>query len=270
MTEVELNGLLQVSLGHNSLKGTTTTLIVPNHCPITLSPAFRDSAKRSKGNRESGFQRDALRRVRELLCWEVRADSGRRVISYFVLSFFRPNCTKPQNHRVPYDRCHRPQSFWVRGTSWRRHARRLRLGDVLQENPHTPRAAESGPQRPLWVSSNSGRGPGRGQVCPPGVSVGDSREQLLRIKWNTTCGKRMRNTGEESALQVVLNHKLLWEPSRSLLSRGGRVQWASQETAESTAKARRKDARSLSDGLSGFSSHFQLPLLFLLFPKRII
>ena len=54
-----------------------------------------------------------------------------------------------------------------------------------------------------------GRGPGRGQVCPPGVSVGDPREQLLRIKWNTTCGKRMRNTGEGLALQVVLNHKLL-------------------------------------------------------------
>ena len=149
------------------LKVNTTTLTAPDQGPNISSPAFRDTAKCSEDNREPGFKGDGWGRAS--LCRKVRDDLGRHVTSYSVLPLFRPNCTKPQDHCLPYDRRHRPQSLWVRSASRGCHAWCLRLGNVLQEDPHPTRATEGGPQWPFWVSSSLGSwgGGGRwlGHVC---------------------------------------------------------------------------------------------------------
>lgn len=91
------------------LKENMATLIVPNHCPITLSPALEEisqSLLTTTGNQAASSIPTLGRICRLLFAEKMMDDLGRHVISYFVLSFFRPNCTKPQNHRVPHDRCH--------------------------------------------------------------------------------------------------------------------------------------------------------------------
>ncbi|XP_051902152.1 uncharacterized protein LOC127587763 isoform X2 [Hippocampus zosterae] len=75
----------------------------------------------------------------------------------------RPNRPEPEDHRVPDDRRDRPRQLWLRDASGRRHARGLRLGDVLQAHPHPRPPAEGRPQRALRVPGHGGRAVRRGQ-----------------------------------------------------------------------------------------------------------
>lgn len=176
-------------------------------------------------------------------------DLGRHVISYFVLSFFRPNCTKPQNHRVPHDRCHWPQSLWVWGASRGCHARRFRLGNVLQKNPHPSRAPEGRSQRPFWVSSSQGRGQGReGRRLIPGRQLGTREKNLSLTKWHRTEGNNAKDIGERSDLEAVEKLQAAlntWiAPFQSLLSMRISVQIWNQENAGLTKNAWRRNAYS--------------------------
>lgn len=58
----------------------------------------------------------------------------------------RPNRPEQEEHRLSDDRRHRPRQFWLRHSSGRRHARGIRLGDVLQTPSHPSRDAEGRPQ----------------------------------------------------------------------------------------------------------------------------
>lgn len=67
----------------------------------------------------------------------------------------RPNRSEQEDHCVSDDWCDRPRQLRVRHTGGGRHARGVRLGNVLQTNTHPSRAAEGRPQWTLWVSDNT-------------------------------------------------------------------------------------------------------------------
>lgn len=69
-----------------------------------------------------------------------------------ILIPLRPDRPEQEEHRVSDDRRDRPRQLWLRHPGGRRHARGVRLGDVLQTHSHPVRDAAGGPQPALRVS----------------------------------------------------------------------------------------------------------------------
>lgn len=68
---------------------------------------------------------------------------------------FRPNRPEQEDYRVSNDWRDQPRQFRLWHSGRGRHARGVWLGNVLQTNSHSSRAAEGRPQWTLWVSDNT-------------------------------------------------------------------------------------------------------------------